>query len=203
MGGQTEKYFITTLKMNSIKPWKVLSSKKLNHYKIFETRTDRVVSPRTGQEHDAYIVTGNPWVNILAFTEKGEVIMVQQYRHGTQLVMMEIPGGVIDAGESPTAAAARELLEETGYAGSAPKILGKVHPNPAFQTNICHTILIENARKVREPEMESMEDIATHLVPESEFERMILDGRISHSLVLVADLWRRLWRSGAIQPVVI
>src|SRR5258708_1011040 len=88
-----------------ILPWKVLGSKNLNHYKIFETRTDRVVSPRTQQEHDVYIVTGSSWVNVLAYTPDQEILLIEQYRHGIREVIWEIPGGVIDPGETPAQAA--------------------------------------------------------------------------------------------------
>ena len=112
--------------------------------------------------------------------------------------MWEIPGGVIDGKEIPEDAAMRELLEETGFQGGSARLLGKVHPNPAYQTNLCHTVLIEDARQIQEPCMEGMEDIAVELVAEEEFGNMVVDGRITHSLVVVADYWRRLWRSGAL-----
>jgi len=186
-----------------IKSWKILSEKQLNNYKIFETRVDRVRSPKTGEEHDVYVVTGASWVNVLAFTPEGKVILVQQYRHGTREVMWEIPGGVIEPDETPAHAGARELIEETGYAGTPARLLGKIHPNPAFQTNLCYTVLILDAKRIREPAMDGTEDIAVRLVEEDEFARMIADGRITHSLVAVADLWRRLWRAGVIHPSVV
>lgn len=181
---------------SEIKPWQVIASKWLNHYRIFKTRSDRVISPRTNTEHEVYVVDGSSWVNVFAITEDQKIVVVQQYRHGTREIKWEIPGGVIDEGENPAQAGARELLEETGYAGSAPIVIGKVHPNPAYQTNICYTVLIENAKKVAEPSIEEMEDIAVDLVTENQFEQMIIDGEISHSLVVAADLWRRFWKSG-------
>lgn len=189
--------------MSGIQRWKIIGSKKLNHYKIFETRTDRVISPRTQKEHDVYIVSGSSWVNVLALTSNFEVVLVQQYRHGTRQVHWEIPGGVIDGGESPAQAAARELLEETGYQGDTPLLLGQVHPNPAYQENTCYTLLITNVKRVAAPQMEEMEDILVKLIPENDFSKMIEDGDITHSLVVVADLWRRLWRAGTIKPIML
>jgi ADP-ribose pyrophosphatase len=189
--------------MSDIRPWKIIGSKKLNHYKIFDTRTDRVISPRTQKEHDVYIVSGSSWVNVLAITAKSEIVLVQQYRHGTREIHWEIPGGVIDSGESPAQAATRELLEETGFQGDAPLLLGKVHPNPAYQENTCYTLLIQNVELVATPQMDSMEDILVKLIPEKDFSQMIESGAITHSLVVVADLWRRLWRTGTIQPIVL
>ncbi len=187
----------------SIRPWKIVSSRPLNDYRIFKTHTNRVVSPRTKAEHDVFVIEGPDWVNVLALPPERQVVLAQQYRHGSRQVMREIPGGIIDAGEKPAEAGARELLEETGYQGSHAMLLGKVLPNPAFQTNCCHTVLILDARHVREPRMEGMEDIAVKLVPEEEFAGMVADGRIPHALVAVAELWRRLWRSGQIQPTVV
>ena len=188
---------VEAVPMESIRPWKIVGSRPLPDYRIFQTRTDRVVSPRTGAEHDVFIVTGSSWVNVLALTREQQIVLVQQYRHGVREVMWEIPGGAIDGAETPEVAGVRELLEETGGVGGVARIIGKVRPNPAFQTNWCYTLLIENVEFKQPPRMEGMEDIAMKLVAEDEFARMITDGRIPHALVVVADFWRRLWRAGA------
>ncbi|MDD2709210.1 MAG: NUDIX hydrolase [Verrucomicrobiae bacterium] len=185
--------------MNPIRPWQILSSHPLNHYRIFKTRADRVVSPRNQREYEVTSLEVPHWVNVLAYTPEGKMVLTEQYRHGIQKVILEIPGGCIDPGEEPAAAGARELLEETGYAGDPPILLGKVHPNPAFQTNFCHTVLVTNVHRVKDLQLDEMEDIAVRLASETEFEQMILDGRITNALVLAADLWRRLWRQGALK----
>src|SRR5205823_12094302 len=88
--------------------------------------------------------------------------------------------------EAPAAGGARELLEETGYAGDEVVTIGAVHPNPAFLSNTCHTILVRNARLVGEQALDSGEDIAVHLIPVADIPAMIRAGRITHALVIAA-----------------
>ncbi|MCU0586279.1 MAG: NUDIX hydrolase [Desulfobacterales bacterium] len=83
---------------------------------------------------------------MIPLTPGREVVLIRQYRHGTREVTLEIPGGILEAGDTPSAAARRELGEETGYAAAEMISLGCVHPNPAFLENRCHTFLARNAR---------------------------------------------------------
>ena len=100
------------------KPWEKVSSKQLGDYRIFTIRSDRKISPRTHQEHDFFVIDCVNWVNIIAVTPDQQLVMVEQYRHGSNTVELEIPGGMMDASDgSPAVTGARELREETGYAG--------------------------------------------------------------------------------------
>src|SRR5215467_8361745 len=97
-----------------VKPWDKLGSKAGGDYRIFRVRTDRKVSPRTGSEHEFYVIDSANWVNVVATTRDGQLVLVEQFRHGTDTVELEVPGGVIDPRDaSPEAAAARELREAT------------------------------------------------------------------------------------------
>jgi ADP-ribose pyrophosphatase YjhB (NUDIX family) len=130
-------------------------------------RSDTCVNfPRTGKEHDFYVLDSVNWVNVIAVTPDQQLVMVEQYRHGSNTVELEIPGGMMDAGETdPVATAVRELREETGYAGENARLLGKIHSNPAILSNVTYTVLIENCRLQHGVEFDSGEDLITRSCP--------------------------------------
>jgi 8-oxo-dGTP pyrophosphatase MutT (NUDIX family) len=169
-----------------IKPWTVISSTPDKSYRVFSLRTDRARSPRTGVAHDFFVLESAPWVNIIPLTPDEQVVMVYQYRHGTRDITLEIPGGLVEAGDSPEAAAHRELREETGYQAGSMTSLGFVHPNPAIQTNICHTFLARDVFPGGVQEQDEREDIGVVLIPLAEIPHLIRKGTISHALVIVA-----------------
>jgi len=120
------------------------------------------ISPRTGKEHDFYVLDSVNWVNVVAVTPDQKLVMIEQYRHGSNTVELEIPGGMMDAGETdPVATAVRELREETGYEGENARILGRVHANPAILTNTCFTVLVENCRLKHGVQFDYSEDLVT------------------------------------------
>lgn len=137
------------------------------------------------------------WVNVIALTPQREAVLVEQFRHGTETVDLEIPGGVMDATDaSPVETGIRELREETGYVGTNARVLGEISPNPAIQKNICYTILIENCVPSAARSFDPGEDIATRLVPVADLPRLVATGKIQHSLVAVAILHLDLWLRG-------
>jgi 8-oxo-dGTP pyrophosphatase MutT (NUDIX family) len=179
-----------------IKPWKKIGSAPLGDFKVFTLRTDRKISPRTQTEFDFFVIDCPNWVNIIAVTPDEQLVMVEQYRHGSNTIELEIPGGVMDPHEtSPVATGVRELREETGYEGEKARLLGKILPNPAIQSNTCYTVLIENCRNLHPVQFDHGEDLVTRLVPVADIPRLLAEEKIQHSLVVVAlnhfDLWRR------------
>ena len=179
-----------------IKPWKTISSKPLGDFRIFKLRADLKISPRTGKAHDLFILDAVNWVNVVAITPDQQLVMVEQYRHGSNTVELEIPGGLMDPHETdPGATAVRDLREETGYEGGNGRLLGRVHSNPAILNNTTYTVLIENCRLKHGVEFDSGEDLITRLVPVTDIPKLVADEKISHSLVVVAlyhfDLWQR------------
>jgi ADP-ribose pyrophosphatase len=183
-----------------IKPWKKIGSEPVGNFRIFTIRSDHKISPRTGKEHDFYVIDSVNWVNVIATTPDRQLVMIEQYRHGSNTVELEIPGGMIDAKDvSPAAAGVRELREETGYEGEQPQIIGQVYPNPAIQSNTCFTLCVQNSVCKHPVEWDHGEDLITRLVPIADIPKLVATGKIRHSLVIVALYHFELWQRGIAQ----
>ena len=179
-----------------VQPWKKVRSTLIGDFRIFKLRSDVSISPRTGKEHDFYVLDSVNWVNVIAVTPDQKLVMVEQFRHGSNTVELEIPGGMMDPHETdPVATAVRELREETGYEGENARLLGKIHSNPAILSNVTFTVLIENCHLKHGVEFDHGEDLTTQLVPVAEIPKLVADENIGHSLVVVAlyhfDLWQK------------
>jgi 8-oxo-dGTP pyrophosphatase MutT (NUDIX family) len=173
--------------VSAIQPWPRLGSKQVGDFRVFQVRADLCRSPRTGEEHDFFVLECVDWVNVIAVTPARELIMVEQYRHGSNTVELEIPGGMIDPGESsPLAAGLRELREETGYEGRAGRIIGEILPNPAIMSNTCYTVLVEDCELKHATGFDECEELVTRLVPVADIPDLIRSQQIRHSLVVVA-----------------
>lgn len=141
----------------------------------------------SGRTNDFTIIRTSDWINVIAVTGEGNLVFIRQFRHGIREVTLEIPGGAIDVSDaSPQVAAERELLEETGFAAERWEDLGFVTPNPALQSNRCHTFLATGARRVGDPEFDACERIETVLLSRQEAARALRDGAVHHGLVLAA-----------------
>jgi ADP-ribose pyrophosphatase len=177
-----------------IEPWRKISSRPLGDFRVFTVREERRLSPRTGAALDFFIIDSSNWVNVIALTPDGQMVLIEQYRHGSNTVELEIPGGVMDAEDaSPVATGCRELAEETGFEGEGPEIIGKVFPNPAIMSNTCFTVLVRNCRLVKAVQLDQGEDLATRLVPLAQVPELVASGQIRHSLVVAALFQFNLW----------
>lgn len=166
--------------------WPLIERGLPTDYRVFTVRRDHRKSPRTGQVRAYSIIDCADWVNVIALTPEDDVVLIEQFRHGTSAVTVEIPGGMIDPGEAPLAAARRELREETGYTAARWMSLGVVTPNPALQSNRCHTFLALDARLTDAQALDPGEDIAVLSAPLVDIPGWIDAGRIDHALVIGA-----------------
>ena len=177
--------------------WKKVRSKSAGDFRIFKIRSDTHINPRTGKEHDFYVLDSVGWVNVVALTPERELVMVRQFRVGSNTVELEIPGGMMDPDETdPLKTAVRELREETGYGGENPRLLGTIWANPAILSNKTYTVLIENCRLKHGVEFDSGEDLTTTLVPVAEVPKLVAEEKIGHSLVVVGLYYLDLYLRG-------
>lgn len=168
-------------------PWEARGKRRMLETVIFGVDAHRLVHPRTGREHEFFIVEAPDWCNIVPLTRTGEVVMVRQRRHGIGQETLELPGGVIDPGDpSPLEAARREFLEETGYRAAHVEPIGVIATNPAMMTNRCWSFLARDVEPCQAPRLDSGEDIDVVLVPYTEVPALVARGEIAHSLVVVA-----------------
>lgn len=155
---------------------------------LFRLRSERFRSRATGAGHDFFVLHLADAVSVIAVTPDDRILLVRQFRAGSGRDSLETPGGLIDPGESPARAAARELLEETGYAGDEAVEIGTVWSNPALCTSRTATVLIRNARKIAEPRPDDREELAIVTRPVGEVRRLIAEGTIDNALVVAGLL---------------
>ncbi|WP_225860087.1 MULTISPECIES: NUDIX hydrolase [Chitinophaga] len=163
--------------------WKVLSSTYLHRDTWLTARQDSCVMPSGKLVEKYYVLEYANWVNGVAITEEGKIILIRQYRHGTGKVLLEIPAGAMDPTDpSPEFAMRRELLEETGYDFADITLLGTICPNPASSNNYAHMFLATGGKKVQEQDLDDTEEIEILLMDREEVMTLLRNKEIMQSL---------------------
>ena len=153
---------------------------------LFEKRIDTLRNPRNGEIFDRLVLESVDWVNVVALDADGRSLMIRQFRFGVGYNTLETPGGMVDPGEDSGTAAARELLEETGYTSKRWQYLGAVEPNPAFHNHLCHHWLAKDVVLSKEQDLGAGEAIATEFMTQAQVRDAVVSGELKHALALSA-----------------
>jgi ADP-ribose pyrophosphatase len=172
-----------------LKPWRELRREPLVDCRIFRVERSVALSPIDGSAHDYFRVLSSDWVQIIPLTAASEVVMVRQYRHGASDFVLEIPGGLVDDGEDPAAAAIRECREETGYLATKVQAIGAMNPNPAIHAHRLFSFYARDVALAGAIQNTATEQTEVELVPLQRLAEELRRGRIDHCLV-AATLWR-------------
>ncbi|MBS7567098.1 NUDIX hydrolase [Mucilaginibacter sp. Bleaf8] len=162
--------------------WEVLSSEYIHKGPWATLRTDKCRMPDGRIVPGYYVLEYPDWANAVAITEDNKIVMVRQYRHAAGVVSLEIPGGVIEAGEKPDEAMRRELLEETGYLFDNFELLCKLHANPSTANNVTHCYLARGGKKVQQQDLDEQEEILVEEYTIDEVKQLLAQKAITQAL---------------------
>ena len=172
--------------MSKPESWKRIRSEEVANCRVFNVRKDFCENESSGDSASFYVIENPDWVNVIPITKSGELVLIEQFRHGTHDFTLEIPGGMVDHKETPAECAKRELEEETGYLTGDLIEIGRSSPNPALQYNRMYHFLATECEYTGKLGFDEHESISNRLVRVKEIPEMIRDGTIDHSLVIAA-----------------
>lgn len=166
--------------------WDIVDDTLLNACRVWDLRARRYRHPKSGKEGEFYYIDSRDWAVVVARTAEGDLIMVRQFRWGSDALSWELPGGIVDAGEDPVTAGLRELREETGYVAESGRLIGHCSPNPAILNNTCQVIFADNCRlSAAGTDWDEHEELEVRVISEVEVMQWVKDCKISHALALV------------------
>ncbi len=174
------------MKSKTENSWEIERSETGPDLGLFKARYDWVKNPRNAKTVKVLVLESADWVNVVAVMPDKKILTVKQFRFGIAAETIEIPAGIMDAGETPQLAAERELREETGYTSNHWEYLGSFQANPAFMNNICHSWLALDVEKKYPLQLDEGEQISVAEFSLDEIRREIKKGHLRNSLSLVA-----------------
>ena len=171
----------------SAKKAKILNSTTIYEGPVFGIRRDEVIEP-SGVRALREVITHPGSVVVLPVLPDGKILLIQQYRHATRQYLWELVAGRMDPGETPKAAAARELIEETGYRAKRLRVFLDVFPTPGFLEERMFLLLAEGLT-AGEAEPEEDEKIISHAYERTELEKMMRGGKLRDAKSIAGILY--------------
>ena len=186
---KTTKVLILVIKMEREDKWKILESTYISRRPWMTARLDKVQLPDGRINPEYWVLEFPDWVNVIAITKDGEMVMVRQYRHALGVTEYELCAGVMEEGETPLQAARRELMEETGFGGGEWTEYMTICANPSNHTNLAHTFLAIGVEPLSEQHLDDTEELTCHLLSQQDVFDMLQRGEILQAL-MAAPLWK-------------
>lgn len=171
-----------------IEKWRTIASEYLIRRPWLTARRDTITLSDGRINNEFYVLEYPSWVNVIAVTKDGMFVMIEQYRHGIDEVIVELCAGVVETGEDPETAARRELLEEAGYSGGRWRLLNKICQNPSTCNNYTYCYLAEGVTKTSDQSLDATEDIAVRLMTEDEVRQMLHNDEMKQAM-MATPLW--------------
>jgi len=181
--------------------WRVRSSSYIVDSPFMRLRVDEVVLPDGSIVPNYYVRESSGFVIILALTHDEHVVLVRQYRYGSDSIHLELPAGMLLPGEGPRDCALRELAEETGYDVDRCDLVAEFLPEPVRSSARAYVFAASGAVRTRELQLDPTEHLEVELATLSSFRTMLQDGTIDAGGSIVAgyrvlDYLGKLRRSG-------
>jgi len=171
-----------------LKIWNLIKTNNLLSTNIFNVLMKSYIHPEKNRNVSAYVLDLPNWANVVPLTDDGKILLIKQFRFGTDKIELEIPGGIIEPNENPRAAALRELKEETGYSAAEIKQIGFVDANPAFMNNRCYTFLALLSEKGK-VNFDLDEIIECEFATISQIKKYLKEGKITNAYCVLALMW--------------
>ncbi len=166
--------------------WELMDSREDRKYGLFSININRSKSPRTGEIHEFQVLNSPDWVAVIPVTADNNLILVNQFRHGSGELSLEPPGGLAKRGQSPEQSAREELEEETGYIADNFELLGLLDPFPAIFNNKFYVYCARDARPAGKLNPDETEEIETVLIPVEDLREYIRSGKITCAVMIAA-----------------
>ena len=166
--------------------WRVLASTYITDSHYLRVRRDTIELPNGTIVDEYFVRESRGYVIVFAINSRNEVLLVRQYRHGIGRPLLELPAGMIDLEETPSATAARELLEETGHASRSLEHLGSFPSDPSSSNSVMHLFLARDVAPAQPPDLDPTEAIEIQEVPIAEVWQLVRRGEIESAAHVAA-----------------